>query len=83
MPTLRLLQSNALTPARPGRLVNRITTTDTTRMAPTMVARTFLDYLKQAPKHMSDLPCHHAAQGECPLLPAKPAKRRATLLKPD
>ncbi len=48
-----------------------------------MVARTFLDYLKQAPKHMSDLPCHHAAQGECPLLPAKPAKRRATLLKPD
>ncbi len=34
-----------------------------------VVARTFLDYLKQAPKFVSEVPCHHAAQGECPLLP--------------
>jgi DNA-binding transcriptional LysR family regulator len=36
-----------------------------------VVARTFLDYLKQAPKFVSEVPCHHAEQGECPLLPAK------------
>ncbi len=48
-----------------------------------IVARTFLDYLKQAPKHIGGIPCHHAEQGECPLLPAKPAKRSATALKPD
>jgi DNA-binding transcriptional LysR family regulator len=35
----------------------------------TVVARTFLDYLKQAPKFVSEVPCHHAEQGECPLLP--------------
>jgi DNA-binding transcriptional LysR family regulator len=35
-----------------------------------VVARTFLDYLKQAPKFVSEVPCHHAEQGECPLLPA-------------
>lgn len=37
----------------------------------TVVARTFLDYLKQAPKQVHDVPCHHAELGECPLLPAK------------
>ena len=38
----------------------------------TVVARTFLEYLKQAPnQHMMDVPCHHAELGECPLLPAK------------
>jgi hypothetical protein len=36
-----------------------------------VVARTFLDYLKQAPKFTSEVPCHHAEQGECPLLQAK------------
>lgn len=42
----------------------------------TIVAKTFLDYLKQAPKQASDVPCHHAELGECPLLPAKqPATR--------
>ncbi len=35
-----------------------------------VVARTFLDYLKQAPKVAGDVSCHHAEQGECPLLPA-------------
>ncbi|MEW6331488.1 MAG: LysR family transcriptional regulator [Pseudomonadota bacterium] len=35
----------------------------------TVVARTFLDYLKQAPKFVSEVPCHHAEVGECPLLP--------------
>jgi len=33
-----------------------------------IVARTFLDYLKQAPKFVGDVPCHHATVGECPLL---------------
>lgn len=37
----------------------------------TIVASTFLEYLKQAPKQVSDVPCHHAEVGECPLLPAK------------
>jgi DNA-binding transcriptional LysR family regulator len=41
-----------------------------------VVARTFLDYLKQAPKHVQDVPCHHAEAGECPLLPATTAGRR-------
>jgi DNA-binding transcriptional LysR family regulator len=36
-----------------------------------VVAHTFLDYLRQAPKHVSDVPCHHADQGECPLLPPR------------
>ena len=35
----------------------------------TIVASTFLEYLKQAPKHVSDVPCHHAQVGNCPLLP--------------
>ena len=48
-----------------------------------VVARTFFDYLKLAPKHMSDLPHHHAEQGEHPQMPAKPAKRRVTLRKKD
>lgn len=43
-----------------------------------VVARAFLDYLKQAPKHMQDVPCHHAEQGECPLLPATNAAGRVT-----
>lgn len=34
-----------------------------------VVARAFLDYLKQAPKHVAEVPCHHASVGECPLLP--------------
>lgn len=41
-----------------------------------VVARTFLDYLKQAPKFVSEVPCHHAEQGECPLLPAKAIGRK-------
>jgi hypothetical protein len=40
-----------------------------------VVARTFLDYLKQAPKFVSEVPCHHAEQGECPLLPAVAGKK--------
>jgi len=61
-----------------------------------VVARAFLDYLKQAPKLAADVPCQHAEEGACPLLPEKPrrrnipvtvsreaksAKRRATLVK--
>jgi DNA-binding transcriptional LysR family regulator len=39
-----------------------------------VVARTFLDYLKHAPsQHLSDVPCQHAEAGECPLLPTKVA----------
>ena len=41
-----------------------------------IVARTFLDYLKQAPKLAGDIPCQHAERGACPLLPAKPARRK-------
>lgn len=43
-----------------------------------VVARTFLDYLKQAPGLRSEVPCHHAEQGACPLLPAAapPARRK-------
>ncbi len=41
-----------------------------------IVARTFLDYLKQAPKFVGDVSCHHAEQGECPLLPARLAGAR-------
>ncbi|BAU49997.1 LysR family transcriptional regulator [Sulfurifustis variabilis] len=41
-----------------------------------VVARTFLDYLKQAPKHVSEVPCHHASVGECPLLPEPTTKRK-------
>jgi DNA-binding transcriptional LysR family regulator len=48
-----------------------------------IVARTFLDYLKQAPKHISDVPCHPVVQDGRPLLPVKPAKRRTTLPSPD
>ena len=42
-----------------------------------IVARTFLDYLKQAPTLAGDVPCQHAEAGECPLLPGQPARRRA------
>jgi len=35
---------------------------------PSVVARTFLDYLRQAPTFASEVPCHHATVGECPLL---------------
>jgi DNA-binding transcriptional LysR family regulator len=45
-----------------------------------VVARTFLDYLKQTPAFRSEVPCHHAELGSCPLLPAAappPARRRA------
>lgn len=41
-----------------------------------IVARTFLDYLKQAPTLAGDVPCLHAEAGECPLLPGQPARRR-------
>lgn len=41
-----------------------------------IVARTFLDFLKQAPRHAAEVPCHHASVGECPLLPERPAKRK-------
>lgn len=43
-----------------------------------IVARTFLDYLKQAPALAGDVPCQHAEAGECPLLPEQPAQRRTT-----
>jgi len=35
---------------------------------PSVVARTFLDYLRQAPTFAGEVPCHHASVGECPLL---------------
>ena len=41
-----------------------------------IVARTFLEYLKQAPALAGDVPCQHAEAGECPLLPEQPARRR-------
>ncbi len=44
-----------------------------------VVARTFLDYLKQAPKFTSEVPCHHAEQGECPLLPPAVAGKKPKL----
>lgn len=44
-----------------------------------VVARTFLDYLKQAPKHVENIPCHHAVVGECPLLPTNPRQRKAPM----
>jgi DNA-binding transcriptional LysR family regulator len=43
-----------------------------------IVARTFLEYLKQAPKLAGDVPCQHAEQGACPLLPTKTARRKPT-----
>jgi len=42
-----------------------------------VVARTFLDYLKQAPRFVADVPCHHASVGECPLLNEVELSRRA------
>jgi DNA-binding transcriptional LysR family regulator len=36
-----------------------------------VVARTFLDYLREAPRHVQDVTCHHAEVGVCPLLPAR------------
>lgn len=42
-----------------------------------VVARTFLEYLKQTPRHATEVPCYHAEQGECPLLPAKPGSGSA------
>jgi len=42
-----------------------------------VVARTFLDYLKQAPRFVADVPCHHASVGECPLLNEVELNRRA------
>lgn len=41
-----------------------------------VVARTFFDYLKQAPKFAGEVPCYHAEQGACPLLPSTPGKRK-------
>ncbi len=45
-----------------------------------VVARTFLDYLKLAPKHMSGLPYHDVEQAA---QPSKSTKRRAAHLKTD
>jgi DNA-binding transcriptional LysR family regulator len=42
-----------------------------------IVARTFLEYLKQAPTLAGDVPCQHAEAGECPLLPAVAVRRRS------
>jgi len=42
-----------------------------------IMARTFLEYLKRAPKLAGEVPCHHAEAGECPLLAAQPVRRRA------
>ncbi len=48
-----------------------------------VVARTFLEYLRQAPKQVNDIPCHHAEQGACPLLPRTAIKHKAgRLIKP-
>lgn len=44
-----------------------------------IVARTFLDYLKNASTHLHDVPCYHAVQGECPLLPAYAIGHKATV----
>ena len=33
-----------------------------------VVAEAFLSYLKQAPEHLTDLSCHHAEVGHCPLI---------------
>ena len=41
-----------------------------------IVARTFHDFLKQSPKHVIELPCLHAEQGSCPLLPEKKKLKR-------
>lgn len=46
-----------------------------------VVARTFLDYLKLAPKHMKGLPYHQQEQEEPVPLPVKSSKRRTTRLK--
>lgn len=43
-----------------------------------IVAATFLDYLRQAPSHMTDVPCYHAEQGECPVLSCKTATLKPT-----
>ena len=42
-----------------------------------IVASTFLDYLKEAPKFAGDIPCQHAEAGECPLLPAARTRRKS------
>lgn len=34
-----------------------------------VVAQSFIAYLKQAPRNIAEVPCHHVTQGECPLLP--------------
>jgi DNA-binding transcriptional LysR family regulator len=41
-----------------------------------VVAQSFIAYLKQVPRSMAEVPCHHATQGECPQLPAKRSPRR-------
>jgi DNA-binding transcriptional LysR family regulator len=40
-----------------------------------VVARTFLDYLKHGPRDGAELPCHHATPGKWPLQSAAPARR--------
>lgn len=42
-----------------------------------VVARTFLEYLRQAPKQPNDIPCHHAEQGARPLLASTAVKHKA------
>ena len=39
-----------------------------------IVASTFLEFLKQAPKHVLELPCYHAERS-VPVLTAKPGKK--------
>lgn len=48
-----------------------------------VVARTFLDFLKHAPKHTSELPTHRASARERPLPQRPPRRRRAPSAHPD
>jgi len=41
-----------------------------------VVAQSFVTYLKQAPRNIADMPCHHATQGIRRLPPAKRSPRR-------
>lgn len=40
-----------------------------------IVAEAFLDCLKQAPEHLTDLSCHHAEVGHCPLIQANSSSK--------
>jgi DNA-binding transcriptional LysR family regulator len=44
---------------------------------PSLVAQTFLEYLRGAADHVHDIPCHYAEQaGACPLIGEPPAKTK-------